>query len=104
MAPNPPSGFLFLAPKKKKNRLIAGYVAPGRLSLWLEDRNDILMPSSPPPPAFTTSPSPKRHSRGFDRGGYLVYSYSSPQRTLTVKPFRVTSVKFFLMISLPEQT
>ena len=36
----------FFAPKK--NRLIAGYVASGRLSLWLEDRNDIPMPSSPP--------------------------------------------------------
>ena len=41
--------FFFWRQKKKKNRLIAGYVAPGRLSLWLEDRNDILMPSSPPP-------------------------------------------------------
>ena len=41
-------GFSFL--RQKKNRLIAGYVASGRLSLRLEDRNDILMQSSPPPP------------------------------------------------------
>ena len=39
-------GFSFL--RQKKNRLIAGYVASGRLSLWLEDRNNILMPSSSP--------------------------------------------------------
>lgn len=53
----------FFAPKK--NRLIASYVASGRLSLWLEDRNDILMPSSPPPPPS----QPLLHSRGFDKGG-----------------------------------
>lgn len=56
--------FFFFAPKK--NRLIASYVASGRLSLWLEDRNDILMPSSPPPPLPS---QPLLHSRGFDKGG-----------------------------------
>ena len=58
-------GFSFL--RQKKNRLIAGYVASGRLSLWLEDRNDILMPSSPPPPPLPSQPI--LHSRGFDKGG-----------------------------------
>ena len=47
--PLPAIRFSCFGAKKKKNRLIAGYVAPGRLPLWLEDRNDILMPSSPPP-------------------------------------------------------
>ena len=55
----------FFAPKK--NRLIASYVASGRLSLWLEDRNEILMPSSPPPPPLPSQPL--LHSRGFDKGG-----------------------------------
>lgn len=81
MAPNLPSGFLFLAPKKKNCR-IAGYVAPGRLSLWLEMTSLCLLLS---PPAFKTSLNPKSHSRGFDKGGggtaKYIHVYSTPQRT-----------------------